>query len=172
MTSATILYKNNYEDETATVMAEMRNDNCKVLFTRCNVQKELYIISSFACACTHRERWGAEVSYQIVHLHDFGTAKLCIFPCQKHFWYGPRAPRKRQWRLSLNGMHSGGDGNGGGSGDRIMEELEQNAIGKSRKTNNRPTAATKSSGKNWTRGNDGGKNYYLRRKENREKKKN
>lgn len=38
------------------------------------------------------------MSYQIVHLHDFGTAKLYIFPCQKHFWYGLRAPRKRRRR--------------------------------------------------------------------------
>lgn len=34
---------------------------------------------------------GAEVSYQIVHLHDLGTAKT-VCPCQKHFWYGLRAP--------------------------------------------------------------------------------
>lgn len=36
---------------------------------------------------------GAEVSYQIVHLHDLGTAKT-VCPCQKHFWYGLRAPKR------------------------------------------------------------------------------
>lgn len=39
---------------------------------------------------------GAEVSYQIVHLHDLGTAKT-VCPCQKHFWYGLRAPVGNVW---------------------------------------------------------------------------
>lgn len=43
---------------------------------------------------TDSRKMGAEVSYQIVHLHDLGTAKT-VCPCQKHFWYGLRAPVRK-----------------------------------------------------------------------------
>jgi len=48
---------------------------------------------------------GAEVSYQIVHLHDLGTAKT-VCPCQKHFWYGLRAPvNETCWTMCGDGSN-------------------------------------------------------------------